>query len=92
MKLKHFFLPALFFFGAIMALSLAVLLLFHEEETNASNPPMNQVNITLSQEVEAHREMVEQYAKEFGVEEQVPLLLAIIQVESGGTLEDVMQS
>ena len=31
-------------------------------------------------------------AKEYGVEEYVNILLAIIQVESGGTAEDVMQS
>lgn len=30
--------------------------------------------------------------KEYGVEEYVNILLAIIQVESGGTAEDVMQS
>ena len=35
---------------------------------------------------------VEKYAKEYGVEEYVNILLAIIQVESGGTAEDVMQS
>ena len=34
----------------------------------------------------------EKYAKEYGVEEYVNILLAIIQVESGGTAEDVMQS
>ena len=36
--------------------------------------------------------MVEKYAKAYGVEEYVNILLAIIQVESGGTAEDVMQS
>ena len=30
--------------------------------------------------------------KEYGISEYVPYLLAIIQVESGGTAEDVMQS
>ena len=36
--------------------------------------------------------MLEKYAREYGIEEYLNVLLAIIQVESGGTLEDVMQS
>ena len=36
--------------------------------------------------------MVEKYAREYGISEYVNVLLAIIQVESGGTAEDVMQS
>src|SRR5690625_5983048 len=36
--------------------------------------------------------MVEKYAKEYGVLEYVSTLLAIIEVESGGKLKDVMQS
>ena len=36
--------------------------------------------------------MLEKYARESGIEEYLNVLLAIIQVESGGTLEDVMQS
>lgn len=48
--------------------------------------------VNVSAEVLAHKPMVEKYAKEYGVEEYVNILLAIIQVESGGTAEDVMQS
>ena len=36
--------------------------------------------------------MLEKYAREYGIEEYLNVLLAIIQVESVGTLEDVMQS
>ena len=36
--------------------------------------------------------MVEQYAREYGISEYVHVLLAIVQVESGCTAEDVMQS
>ncbi len=36
--------------------------------------------------------MLEKYAREYRIEEYLNVLLAIIQVESGGTLEDVMQS
>ena len=39
-----------------------------------------------------YKRQVEKYAKEYGISEYVPYLLAIIQVESGGTAEDVMQS
>ena len=46
----------------------------------------------LSAEVLAHRPMVERYAAQYGISEYVDVLLAIMQVESGGTLEDVMQS
>ena len=48
--------------------------------------------MSVSQEVLAHKPMLEKYAKEYGIEEYLNVLLAIIQVESGGTLEDVMQS
>ena len=48
--------------------------------------------MNLSAEVLKHQPMVEKYAKEYGISEYIPYLLAIIQVESGGTAEDVMQS
>ena len=48
--------------------------------------------MNLSAEVLKHQPMVEKYAREYGISEYVPYLLAIIQVESGGTAEDVMQS
>ena len=44
---------------------------------------------SVSEEVLKHRAMVEKYAKS-DITEYVPILL--IQVESGGTMEDVMQS
>ena len=47
--------------------------------------------MNLSAEVLKHQPMVEKYAKEYGISEYVNVLLAIIQVESGGTAEDVMQ-
>lgn len=39
-----------------------------------------------------HKSMVEKYAEEYGISEYVSVLLAIIEVESGGLAEDVMQS
>lgn len=47
---------------------------------------------SLSQAVLALRELVEKYAAKYGISDYVDTLLAIIQVESGGLLEDVMQS
>ncbi|WP_439957428.1 bifunctional lytic transglycosylase/C40 family peptidase [Oceanobacillus oncorhynchi] len=49
-------------------------------------------NTKLSEDVLAHQSTVEKYASEYDISEFVPILLAIIAVESGGTTEDVMQS
>ncbi|MEK4303786.1 bifunctional lytic transglycosylase/C40 family peptidase [Oceanobacillus sp. FSL K6-0251] len=49
-------------------------------------------NEGLSEVVLAHQSTVEKYATEYNISEHVPILLAIIAVESGGTAEDVMQS
>ena len=46
----------------------------------------------LSQAVLELRALVEKYARMYGISDHVNTLLAIIQVESGGLLEDVMQS
>ena len=46
----------------------------------------------LSPEVLALQALVEKYAKKYGISDHVGTLLAIIQVESGGVLADVMQS
>ena len=48
--------------------------------------------MNLSAEVLKHQPMVEKYARENGISEYVNVLLAIIQVESGGKGNDVMQS
>lgn len=48
--------------------------------------------ISVSADVLKHQSMVEKYAKEYGISEYVSTLLAIIEVESGGRLLDVMQA
>ena len=48
--------------------------------------------MNLSADVLKHQPIVERYARENGILEYVNVLLAIIQVESGGTATDVMQS
>ena len=54
--------------------------------------PVSVSNIALSSEVLSYKEMVEKYAGLYGVLDYVPYLLAIMQVESGGKGNDVMQS
>lgn len=49
-------------------------------------------SVSVSADVLKYRPMVEKYAKEYGLSEYVSTLLAIMEVESGGKLIDVMQS
>lgn len=79
----------LFFF--LFGLLLFVAILFSDEslEENVTN---NNGGSNVSAEVLKLKPMVEKYCKEFSIEEYVNYILAIIQVESGGTVEDVMQS
>ncbi len=49
-------------------------------------------SVSVSADVLKHRSTVEKYAKEYSVSEYVSTLLAIMEVESGGKLIDVMQS
>lgn len=66
----------------VFSLLLFVAILFSDEQDSGiSNIHYGGVNV--SAEVLAHKPMVEKYAKEYGVEEYVNILLAIIQVESG---------
>lgn len=83
-------------FGGVFAFLFSVLLFFGvfiagEDDDNSSNSAI-QVGMNLSAEVLKHKPMVEKYASEYDITEYVSYLLAIIQVESGGTVEDVMQS
>jgi cell wall-associated NlpC family hydrolase len=48
--------------------------------------------MNLSAEVYKHKLTVEKYCKEFGISDQVMVILAIMQVESGGQGGDVMQA
>ena len=92
MKLRHIAIvgslfPILFslvlFFGILISA---------EDDDGGNSYSSNYTGMNLSAEVLKHQPMVEKYAKENGISEYVNVLLAIIQVESGGTAEDVMQS
>ena len=90
MKLRHFVL-----FGGVFSVIIALLLFLFivtadDKESSTSHFDFSRLN--LSEEVLKHQPTVEKYAKEYGIEDYVYYLLAIMQVESGGTAEDVMQS
>lgn len=91
MKLKHLLIGFSGFFVFIFSLLLFITILVSDEQDSGfGNGQFG--GSTVSKEVLAHKPMVEKYAKEYGVSEYVNVLLAIIQVESGGTAKDVMQS
>lgn len=75
-----------------MGILMCVGLLFGEDSEGSGSSGVSPGGSSVSEEVLKHRAMVEKYAKESNISEYVPILLAIIQVESGGTMEDVMQS
>ena len=56
------------------------------DKSQADETPM------VAQTVLAYEPAIEKYAKEYGLEDNVELLMAIMQVESGGEGNDVMQS
>lgn len=89
MKLRHFVL-----FGGVFSVIIALLLFLFivtaDDEESTSHFDFSGLN--LSEEVLKHQPTVEKYAKEYGIEDYVNYLLTIMQVESGGTTEDVMQS
>ena len=92
MKLRHLFFACSGVFVMMFSLLLLVVIVFSDEEDGGSGGNLIYGGVSVSQEVLAHKPMLEKYARESGIEEYLNVLLAIIQVESGGTLEDVMQS
>lgn len=92
MNLKKFL-----FIGSIFPILLSIVLLLiviigGDNDDGLRNNFSDNIGLNLSTDVLKHQPMVEKYAKEYGISEYVNVLLAIIQVESGGTAEDVMQS
>ena len=91
MKLKTLVIGGSGLFLMVFSLLLFVAILFSDEQDSGISN-IHYGGVDVSAEVLAHKPMVEKVAKEYGIEEYVNILLAIIQVESGGTAEDVMQS
>lgn len=79
-------------FGLLIALLLSMFLIIASDEDSGGSGSGLYIGVNLSPEVLAHQPMVEKYARQNGISDYVYVLLAIIQVESEGKLEDVMQS
>ena len=79
-------------FGLLIALLLSMFLIIASDEDSGGSGSGLYISVNLSAEVLAHQPMVEKYAQQNGISDYVYVLLAIIQVESEGKLEDVMQS
>lgn len=78
------------FFGL---LSFVAIFVADEPQANSSEAIVIQGSgLSVSPEVLKYRSLVEKYTKQENVEDYINILLAIIQVESSGTLKDVMQS
>lgn len=90
MKLKYLALPFAGMLAALFCLPLLAAILFASDDNGGGGVYYGGAD--LSAEVLAYRPMVERYAAQCGISEYVNVLLAIMQVESGGMLEDVMQS
>ena len=85
MKLKHIaIIGTLFPILFSLVLFFGVLISADSDDEN-SNFSSGITGMNLSAEVLKHQPMVEKYAREYGISEYVNVLLAIIQVESGGT-------
>lgn len=91
MKIRHIMIASFGVFLLIFSLLLFVVILFSDEEDGGGSH-LQYGGVNVSVEVLAHKPLLEKYARVYGIEEYVNVLLAMIQVESGGTLEDVMQS
>ncbi len=78
--------------GLLIALLLSMFLIIASDDEGGGSNSGLYIGVNLSAEVLVHQPMVEKYARQNGISDYVYVLLAIIQVESEGKLEDVMQS
>lgn len=91
MKLKHVAIVGVVF-SLFFSLLLFFVIVFADSDDSTSKKQADTSGLNLSAEVLKHKPMVEKYCKEYGIEDYINYILAIIQVESGGTAQDVMQS
>ena len=94
MKLKVMFIAGGIGFLAFLGLlAFVAIFISNEEHSSDGGDFIGDIGgISVSADVLKHQAMVEKYAKEYGILKYVSTLLAIIEVESGGKLKDVMQS
>lgn len=83
---------ALILFFSFISMLTFVTLFVADEPQDVSSLENKVELLTVSKEVLKYKYLVEKYAKLEKIEEYIPLILAIIQVESGGNGNDVMQS
>lgn len=91
MRIKHIAIIGSIF-PVLFALVLFFGVLISAEDDGGGGSSSTVTGMNLSAEVLAHQLTVEKYTKEYDISEYVSYLLAIMQVESGGTAVDVMQS
>ena len=91
MKLRHLALLG-GIFTVIISLLLFLFIVTADDEESGGSSGFDYSGMNLSAEVLKHQPTVEKYAKQYGISDYVNYLLAIMQVESGGTAVDVMQS
>jgi len=89
---KVFILSFIGFFVFIIMLMSTVVVLFGGNDDEQENGGLIPNASPLSDEVLAYKSTVEKYCKEYDISEYVMYILAIMQVESGGRGEDVMQA
>lgn len=87
MKLKHFFI--LGFCGLAFIIFMVFVVILASNDNSSSE---NLDGLSVSADVLKYESTVMKYAKQYHIEEYVDYLLAIMQVESGGKGQDVMQA
>lgn len=91
MKIKHMLMIGSIF-PVLLSLALFFVVLVSTEGDGSGGSSSTVTGMNLSLEVLKHQPMMEKYTREYGIGDYVNYLLAIMQVESGGTAVDVMQS
>jgi hypothetical protein len=79
----------------LLAIPVMMVLLFSDSDSEQSleiSPLQEESTAKVSQEVERYRPLFEKYARKYGLEQYVNILMALTMQESGGRVPDVMQS
>src|SRR5690625_5319806 len=81
------------FLAFLGLLAFVAIFISNEEDSSDGGDFISDIGgISVSADVLRHKPMVEKYAQEYGISDYVSIILAIIEVESGGKVPDVMQS
>lgn len=91
MKIKKIFISCVFFLF-LMIVMVFLVILNADEEALSDLASEGEIGLNLSEEVLKYQDLLEQYTDEYEISEYIGYLLAIMQVESGGKGQDVMQS